>query len=53
MPLYELILLAKVGSARLTTNLVKIVSKEIIDNGGVIREIRALGDRVLAKELRA
>jgi ribosomal protein S6 len=52
MPFYEAIIVAKAGRAQPTSNLMKAVSEEIFRNGGNVRNITILGDRILSRSLR-
>lgn len=51
MPLYELIVIARAGNARGSTNLMKQLSLSIFGEGGNVRGLNVLGDRVLTKEV--
>jgi len=50
MPLYELIVIAKVNNSRHTTNLLKSIAQKILESNGNVRDLKVLGDRVLAGE---
>mmetsp|Transcript_51588 Transcript_51588/g.59001 ORF Transcript_51588/g.59001 Transcript_51588/m.59001 type:complete len:154 (+) Transcript_51588:42-503(+) len=52
MPLYELVTVARCGEARFSRDLVRNVSAIILQRGGVVREVRCLGDRILSKALK-
>ena len=53
MPLYEMIMVARVGEQAALTNCLKQLSSTILTNGGVVRSMDNLGDRVLIKNLRS
>ena len=53
MPLYEMIMVARVGEQAALTNCIKNLSGTILSNGGIVRSLDNLGDRVLVKNLRS
>jgi ribosomal protein S6 len=53
MPLFETIVICKPGQARKTLNMLKAVGDSIIERGGNLRDISVLGDRVMARNLKA
>ena len=53
MPLYELVMICKMGESQHLATLLKAVSATILQEGGVVRGYQNLGDRVLTKNLRA
>ena len=53
MPLYEMIMVARMGESRLLGNTIKQLSSSVLQNGGVVRSMDNLGDRVLVKNVRA
>ena len=53
MPLYEMIMVARVGESAALAQCLKTQSSTILTNGGVVRNLDNLGDRVLVKNLRA
>eukprot|EP00347_Sterkiella_histriomuscorum_P012200 403369512 len=53
MPFYEMIMLCKVGESQAMATLVKNVSTTILQQGGVVRGIDNLGDRVISKTMKA
>ena len=52
MPLYEMVMVARVGEQAALTNSIKGISQTILSAGGVVRSMDNLGDRVLVKNLR-
>ena len=52
MVLYETIIIAKPGPARKTMNLLKSMTDVILSEGGNVRDISILGDRLLAHDLK-
>ena len=52
MVLYETIVICKPGASRRTMNLMKSVSDFILKEGGNVRDISVLGDRLLAHDLK-
>ena len=53
MPLYEMIMVCKVGESVHMASLLKNVSTVILQEGGVVRGVSNLGDRVLCKNLKS
>ena len=53
MPLYELIMICKLGEQASLSALLKSVSAAILQEGGVVRGFQNLGDRVLIKNIRS
>ena len=53
MPFYELVMLCKVGESAAMGTLIKNVSAAILQEGGVVRGFENLGDRIIAKNLKA
>ena len=53
MPLYEMVMVARVGEQAALTNSIKSISQTILSAGGVVRSMDNLGDRVLVKNLRS
>ena len=53
MPLYELVMICKMGESQHLGTLLKAVSATILQEGGVVRGFQNLGDRVLTKNLKA
>ncbi len=53
MPFYELVMLCKVGESAAMGTLIKNVSSAILQHGGVVRGFENLGDRIIAKNLKA
>ena len=51
MPLYELVLVCKMGESHNLGTLLKTVSSAVLQEGGIVRGYRNLGDRVLTKNL--
>ena len=51
MPLYEMILVAKIGESQGLAQCLKTLSSTILNNGGIVRNFDNLGDRVLVKNL--
>ena len=49
MPLYEMIILSRAGSAQNTGKLIKHVSRLIDNKGGVLRTANILGDRIMSR----
>ena len=48
-----MVMVARVGENAALVNLIKVISQTVLLNGGVVRNIESLGDRVLVKSLRA
>jgi hypothetical protein len=53
MPLYEMIILCKIGETQALANLIKNMVIAIYQEGGVVRQIGSLGDRISDKSYRA
>ena len=53
MPLYEMVMVCKMGESASMATLLKNVSTVILQEGGVVRGISNLGDRVLCKNLKS
>ena len=53
MPLYEMIMIVKLGEQANLATLLKNVSGAILQEGGIVRGFTNLGDRVLTKNLRS
>ena len=53
MPLYELVLVCRMGENSALSALIKAVSTTVLSEGGVVRGYRNLGDRVMPKNFRA
>lgn len=53
MPLYEMIMVCRVGDSAAITALYKSLSAAILSEGGIVRALDNLGDRVLAKNYKA
>ena len=53
MPLYEMVMIAKVGESSALAGCLKTISQMVLSNNGIIRNFDNLGDRVLVKNLRA
>ena len=53
MPLYEMVMICKLGEQANLATLLKNVSAAILQEGGVVRGFTNLGDRVLTKNLRS
>ena len=49
MPLYEMIMVARVGELSALQNCLRSISQNVLTKGGVIRNFDNLGDRVLVK----
>jgi len=52
MPLYELVLVCRLGENQALSALLKSVSTTVLQEGGVVRGYRNLGDRVMPKNIR-
>ena len=48
-----MIMVARMGEARMLANCIKGISSAVLGSGGIIRNVDNLGDRVLVKNLRA
>ena len=53
MPLYEMIMVARVGEAQALGQCIKQLTATMRTNGAVVRSVDNLGDRVLVKNLRS
>jgi ribosomal protein S6 len=53
MPLYELTMVCRMGESNALSSLLKAVSTTVLQEGGVVRGYRNLGDRVMPKNLRS
>lgn len=53
MPLYELVIVCKMGESQHLASMLKAVSTVILQEGGVVRGFTNLGDRVLVKNYRS
>lgn len=53
MPLYEMVFVARIAEQKALINLIKTLSTTILANGGAVRSIDNLGDRVLPKSLKS
>jgi ribosomal protein S6 len=51
MPLYELVLICRMGESSALATCLKRISSGILQEGGVVRNINNIGDRVLVKNL--
>ena len=51
--LYEIVMVARINDPGSFKQMLKILSSNILQSGGVIRNLENLGDRVLVKSLRA
>ena len=47
MPFYEAVILARCGHPKSTSGLLKVIATTILAEGGTIRDMKILGDRVL------
>jgi hypothetical protein len=52
MPLYELVLVCRMGENSALSALLKAVSTTVLSEGGVVRGYRNLGDRVMPRNVR-
>jgi len=52
MPFYECIVIARAGRAAPTSTMMKSLGDLVLRNGGNVRNINVLGDRILSKSLR-
>ncbi|KRW99438.1 Ribosomal protein S6 [Pseudocohnilembus persalinus] len=52
MPLYETVIIARASNAKGSVNLMKQISQSILAEGGNVRNIEVLGDRVLVRQIR-
>lgn len=53
MPLYELVMVCRMGESQNLGTLLKSVTSTVLQEGGVVRGYRNLGDRVLTKNIRS
>ena len=53
MPLYEMVMVARVGDSAALAQCLKSLSSAVLTTGGIVRNFDNLGDRVLVKNLRA
>ena len=53
MPLYEMILVTRMGESHLLASCLKQISAAVLNNGGIVRSLDNLGDRVLPKNVPA
>ncbi len=53
MPLYEMIVLCRIGESQAIANLIKSLVIAVYQEGGVIRKVSSLGDRISDKSYRA
>lgn len=53
MPIYEMIILCKIGETQAMANLIKNMVTAIYQEGGVVRRIHNLGDRISDKSYKA
>ena len=53
MPLYEMMMVARVGETQALGNVMKQVCTEVLSAGGIVRNFDNMGDRVLVKNLMA
>ena len=49
MPLYEMVMVCRMGEQHAISTLLNSVSKTILAEGGVVRGFKNLGDRVLTR----
>lgn len=52
MPLYELFCLAKPGLGKRLGDVIKIAGRKVIDEGGVLTDIKYFGEQPTAYEIR-
>ena len=52
-PLYEIVMVARIGDPVSFKSMLKILCSNILQSGGVVRGMENLGDRVLVKSLRS
>jgi len=52
MPFYECIVIARAGRAQPTSTMMKALSEVVLRNGGNVRNITVLGDRILSRSMR-
>ena len=53
MPLYELVMVCRMGESTALSQMLKMVSTTILSEGGVVRGYSNLGDRVLPKNIKS
>jgi predicted SnoaL-like aldol condensation-catalyzing enzyme len=53
MPLYEMIILCKIGETQALANLIKNMVNAVYQEGGVVRKVASLGDRLSDKNYKA
>ena len=53
MPLYQMVVICKVGESHALGTMLKAVSAAILQEGGIVRGFENLGDRVLTKNLKS
>jgi ribosomal protein S6 len=53
MPIYEMIIICKIGETQAVANLIKNMVTAIYQEGGVVRRIMNLGDRISDKSYKA
>ena len=53
MPLYEMVMIAKVGESHALGACLKMMASTVLSSGGIVRNFDNLGDRILIKNLRA
>ena len=51
MPLYEVIFITRVGSSLSLTNTLRSIASKAAEDGGVVRNMTNLGDRILCKKV--
>lgn len=51
MPFYELVMVCRIGESSALATCLKRISSAILQEGGVVRNIGNIGDRVLTKNL--
>lgn len=51
MPLYELIVTARCSNPVASANLMRIIAKRVFLEGGNVRNVSILGDRIMSKKL--
>jgi ribosomal protein S6 len=53
MPLYEMVVVCKIGESQAIANLIKSLVTAVYQEGGVVRRFINLGDRIAQKNLKA
>ena len=53
MPLYEMIILCKIGESQALVNLIKNMVTAVYQEGGVVRKVVNLGDRISDKSYKS